>query len=72
MLSLVRRLVALFHLRTHVIPRMNYDEILFAIPGRVVAGMDVVRKIESVGSNSGATSATVTIADCGEVKTKGA
>ena len=35
--------------------------------GSVIDGMDVVRKIESFGSNSGATRATIFIADCGQV-----
>ena len=30
-------------------------------------GMDVVKKIEGYGSNSGKTSKTITIADCGEI-----
>ncbi len=36
--------------------------------GKVVDGMDVVKKIESLGSESGKTSAKIVIADCGEVK----
>ena len=36
--------------------------------GKVVEGMDVVRKMEAVGSRAGATSQDVEIADCGEVK----
>ena len=35
--------------------------------GKVVEGMDVVKAIEAVGSNSGATKAKVVIADCGQV-----
>ena len=35
--------------------------------GSVVEGMDVVKKVEAVGSQSGATSAEVLIADCGEL-----
>merc|ERR1719251_616666 len=35
--------------------------------GKVVEGMDVVKAIERVGSQSGQTSQTVTIADCGEL-----
>jgi hypothetical protein len=34
----------------------------------VVEGMDVVEKIESLGSQSGRTSAKIVIADCGEMK----
>ncbi len=36
--------------------------------GQVVEGMDVVKKMEAVGSRSGQTSADVEIADCGELK----
>ena len=36
--------------------------------GQVEDGMDVVRKIEKVGTGSGSTSAKVVIADCGEIK----
>jgi cyclophilin family peptidyl-prolyl cis-trans isomerase len=36
--------------------------------GAVVEGMDVVKAIEAVGSESGRTSAKVVIEDCGEVK----
>ena len=35
--------------------------------GSVVEGMDVVKKVEGVGSQSGKTSATVTIANCGQL-----
>jgi cyclophilin family peptidyl-prolyl cis-trans isomerase len=35
--------------------------------GNVTAGMDVVRAIESYGSQSGQTSAKITIDDCGEL-----
>mmetsp|Transcript_43748 Transcript_43748/g.71126 ORF Transcript_43748/g.71126 Transcript_43748/m.71126 type:complete len:171 (+) Transcript_43748:103-615(+) len=35
--------------------------------GQVVDGMDVVRKVEAVGSQSGKTSKTVTITDCGQL-----
>ncbi len=36
--------------------------------GRVLEGMDVVKKIERLGSASGDTQAIVTIRDCGELK----
>jgi peptidylprolyl isomerase len=36
--------------------------------GQVVEGMDVVQKMEAVGSRSGQTSQDVEIADCGELK----
>ncbi|CAI5961028.1 unnamed protein product [Closterium sp. NIES-64] len=35
--------------------------------GQVVQGMDVVKKIEAVGSQSGATKKPVVIADCGQL-----
>merc|ERR1712195_432520 len=35
--------------------------------GNVTGGMDVVQKIEAVGSGSGATSKPVVIADCGQI-----
>lgn len=35
--------------------------------GKVTAGLDVVDKIESVGSQSGATAAPVVVKDCGEL-----
>jgi len=35
--------------------------------GSVVEGMDVVKKIESVGSQSGRTSQKVTVKDCGQL-----
>ncbi|GFQ87265.1 hypothetical protein TNCT_53221, partial [Trichonephila clavata] len=35
--------------------------------GQVVEGMDVVKKIESYGSQSGKTTKTITVADCGQL-----
>ncbi|XP_045890811.1 peptidyl-prolyl cis-trans isomerase A [Micropterus dolomieu] len=35
--------------------------------GKVIEGMDVVRKMESYGSQSGKTSSKVAIADCGQL-----
>jgi peptidyl-prolyl isomerase F (cyclophilin D) len=35
--------------------------------GKVVEGMDVVKKIESLGSDSGRTKAKIVIADCGQL-----
>ena len=37
--------------------------------GKVVAGMDVVYKVEAVGSGSGTPSKKVTIVDSGEITT---
>jgi len=36
--------------------------------GNVVEGLDVVKKVESLGSDSGRTRAKIVIADCGELK----
>ena len=36
--------------------------------GKVVDGMDVVRKVESFGSRSGHTSKKIIISDCGEAE----
>merc|ERR1711978_201644 len=36
--------------------------------GEVTAGMDIVKKIESYGSQSGKTSQTIKISDCGQLK----
>ena len=36
--------------------------------GKVIEGMDVVKNVESMGSQSGKTSAEILIADCGELK----
>ncbi|MFO1021812.1 MAG: peptidylprolyl isomerase [Planctomycetales bacterium] len=35
--------------------------------GKVVEGMDVVKKVENLGSKSGRTSAKIVVADCGEL-----
>ncbi|XP_058799339.1 peptidyl-prolyl cis-trans isomerase-like isoform X2 [Phymastichus coffea] len=36
--------------------------------GKVVEGMDIVRKIEAMGSQSGKTAKKIVVQDCGEVK----
>jgi peptidylprolyl isomerase len=36
--------------------------------GRVTDGLDVVKKVESLGTSSGKTVAAVVIDDCGEIK----
>ncbi|MFK5922889.1 MAG: peptidylprolyl isomerase [Verrucomicrobiota bacterium] len=38
--------------------------------GQVVEGLDVVKKVEALGSRSGATSKKIIIKDCGELKSK--
>ena len=56
-----------FFLTTIKTPWLDCKHVVF---GRVEEGMDVVKKIEAVGSGSGATSKAVVIADCGECKSK--
>ena len=56
-----------FFLTTAVTPWLNLKHVVF---GRVESGMDVVKKIEAVGSSSGATKVKVVITNCGEVKSK--
>eukprot|EP00927_Polykrikos_kofoidii_P005154 TRINITY_DN12051_c0_g1_i1.p1 TRINITY_DN12051_c0_g1~~TRINITY_DN12051_c0_g1_i1.p1 ORF type:complete len:185 (-),score=34.75 TRINITY_DN12051_c0_g1_i1:137-691(-) len=53
-----------FFLCTVPTPWLNGKHVVF---GRVVEGMDVVKKIESVGSQTGKTSKPVVIEDCGEL-----
>jgi peptidyl-prolyl isomerase F (cyclophilin D) len=57
-----------FFLCTVATPWLDGKHVVF---GKVVEGMDVVKKIEKLGSDSGATSAKIVIADCGEVTDKG-
>jgi peptidylprolyl isomerase len=38
--------------------------------GKVVEGMDIVKKMEAAGSKDGKTSKPVVISDCGELKKK--
>merc|ERR1712182_14053 len=51
-----------FFVCTGQTPHLDGKHVVF---GTVVDGMDVVKKIEAVGSQSGATSKPVVIADCG-------
>ena len=53
-----------FFLCTAETPWLDGKHVVF---GRVTDGMDVVKTVEGVGSQSGSTSAPVTIADCGEL-----
>ena len=54
-----------FFITTVATPHLNGRHVVF---GKVIAGMDVVRNVEAIGSRSGQPSAKVTIADSGEVK----
>jgi len=54
-----------FFLCTVPTPWLDGKHVVF---GKVVDGMDVVKKIESLGSPSGEPRARIVIADCGELK----
>eukprot|EP00937_MAST-01D_sp_MAST-1D-sp2_P008257 g8257.t1 len=53
-----------FFITTATTPHLDGKHVVF---GSVVKGMDIVRKIERVGSGSGRPSRPVTIVDCGEL-----
>jgi peptidylprolyl isomerase len=53
-----------FFLCTVATPWLDGKHVVF---GNVVEGLDVVKKVESYGSQSGKTSQTITIADCGQL-----
>ncbi|MDP2310401.1 MAG: peptidylprolyl isomerase [Pseudomonadota bacterium] len=53
-----------FFITTVVTSWLDGKHVVF---GKVVEGMDVVQKMEAVGSSSGSTSKKVTIADCGQL-----
>lgn len=44
--------------------RLDGKHVVF---GQVVEGMEVIKKVEGYGSNSGKTSAQIVIADCGQL-----
>lgn len=54
-----------FFLCTVATPHLDGRHVVF---GSVVEGMDVVKAIEAVGSQSGKTSKPVVVEDCGELK----
>lgn len=56
-----------FFITTVPTPWLDGNHTVF---GKVIEGMDVVTKLESLGSRSGATSKKVVIANCGEVTGK--
>jgi len=53
-----------FFLCTVPTPWLDGKHVVF---GQVVEGMDVVKKVEGLGSRSGATAAKIVVGDCGEV-----
>ena len=54
-----------FFITTVPTPHLDGKHVVF---GRVLEGMDVVKKIERLGSESGDTKAFIIIRDCGELK----
>ena len=54
-----------FFLCTAETPWLDAKHVVF---GRVISGMDVVNAIEQVGSDSGRTRVTVSIADSGQLR----
>jgi cyclophilin family peptidyl-prolyl cis-trans isomerase len=54
-----------FFVTTVPTPHLNGKHTVF---GSVISGMDIVRNIEAVGSNSGKTSKAVCIVDCGRLE----
>ncbi len=54
-----------FFITLKATPHLNGKHVVF---GQVTSGMDIVKKMEAVGSGSGSTSKKVVIKDCGEIK----
>jgi peptidylprolyl isomerase len=54
-----------FFITTVATPHLNGRHVVF---GRVLEGMDVVKKIESMGTDSGRTRKAIVVRDCGEMK----
>ncbi len=57
-----------FYICTGTTKSLSYLDGRYVVFGRVVQGMDVVKKIESLGSERGMPCAKVVIEDCGELK----
>ncbi|KAG5185226.1 hypothetical protein JKP88DRAFT_194647 [Tribonema minus] len=53
-----------FFICTEATPWLDKKHVVF---GQVVEGLDIIRKIEGLGSNSGKTKKSVVIADCGQL-----
>lgn len=53
-----------FFLTTVVCPWLDGKHVVF---GEVIEGMDVVKAIESLGSQSGKTSKKIVVAECGQL-----
>jgi cyclophilin family peptidyl-prolyl cis-trans isomerase len=53
-----------FFLCTEITGWLDGKHVVF---GKVTKGMDVVRKVEKVGSESGTTKKKVVVADCGQL-----
>ncbi len=53
-----------FFITTAITPWLDAKHVVF---GKVTEGMDVVKKVEALGSRMGEPSKQVTIADCGEL-----
>ena len=53
-----------FFICTVPTPWLDGKHVVF---GKVVEGMDIVKKIESMGSNSGRTAAKILVSDCGQL-----
>lgn len=51
-----------FFITTVPTPHLNGKHVVF---GEVVDGLDLVKKIESLGSSSGSTKSKIVIANCG-------
>jgi peptidylprolyl isomerase len=58
-----------FFITTVKTPWLDSKHVVF---GRVIEGIEVVKRIEALGSRSGRASKVIEIADCGEVKQKAA